>query len=71
MPRESGDATTAADHLATDARAGAIERITSAVKVAEARLAMKLSAAVAEALKPVADEIGRLEDRINSDGETQ
>jgi len=71
MPRESGDATTAADHLATDARAGAIERITSAVKVAEARLAMKLSAAVAEASKPVADEIGRLEDRINSDGETQ
>ncbi len=71
IPRESGDATTAADHLATDARAEAIERITSAVKVTEARLAMRLSAVVAEASKPVADEVGRLEDRMNLDGEGQ
>lgn len=69
IPRESGDETTAADHLATDARARAIERITSSVKVAEARLAMKISAAVAEVSAPIAERIGRLEDRIETDGE--
>lgn len=68
IPIRKGKETTAADHLATDAMARAAERIQVLVHAAKARLALSLSATVADAFLPLRAKLDQLEVRLSDDG---
>jgi predicted YcjX-like family ATPase len=67
IPPRDGREMTAADHLATDSIARAVERIQVLVRSAKARLDMSLSETVTNALAPLRTKLDQLEERINTD----
>ena len=66
-----GKEDTAADRLATDAAARAIERVQKAVRESKARLELKLSEAIAEVLEPAKRLLESLEERVGEIGHDQ
>lgn len=67
VPSREGRETTAADHLATDSMARALEHIHSLVRAAQARLDISVSSAVTDALSPLGKMLDRIEERMEAD----